>query len=115
MWRSVGSPGDGEVAEVAGPHQEVRGAVVDLLGLLVRDAREVHAHAVLRGHVAERADHRREAALHVVGAAPVQAVAVHARLELLRAAGHHVEVPVQHDRRAALGPTVAVKRGRPLC
>ena len=90
---------DREVADVALPDQ-VRGAalLVRLLGLLVGHAEEVHAHAVLGGHVVEGAHHRREPALHVVGAAPVQAVAVDARREQLGARGHHVEVSVEHDR-----------------
>ena len=44
--------------------------------------------------VVQRAHHGREAALHVVGAAAVEAVPVDARRELLGAPGHHVEVAV---------------------
>ena len=90
---------DREVADVALPHQ-VGGAalLVRLLRLLVGHAEEVDAHAVLRGHVVQGAHHRREPALHVVGAAPVQAVAVDARGEQLGARGHHVEVAVEDDR-----------------
>ena len=54
---------------------------------------------VLVGEVAQRAHHRREPALHVVGAAPVQAVALDARRELLRLAGHDVQVAVEDQRR----------------
>ena len=63
--------------------EPVRRAVLDVLGLLVRDADEAHAHGVLRGGVVDGAHHRRERALHVVGAAPDQPVALDTRLELL--------------------------------
>ena len=73
--------------------------------------------AVLVGDVLERAHHRRQAALHVVGAAADQAVALHARLELLGAARHHVEMAVQDDAGrllAARAPTSATSTGSPL-
>ena len=54
---------------------------------------------VLLGEVAQRAHHRGEAALHVVGAAAVEPVALDPRRELLRVAGHDVEVPVEDERR----------------
>ena len=74
-----------------------------------------HAHAVLLGGVVDRAHHRRERALHVVGAAADQAVALDARLELLGVAGDHVEVAVEDHRRRRPGggPTSAMITGRP--
>jgi hypothetical protein len=39
--------GDGEIADVALLDEVVGAALLDLLGLLVRDADEVHAHAIL--------------------------------------------------------------------
>jgi hypothetical protein len=93
---------DREVPDVALPHQVCGAALlVLLLRLLVGDAEEVHSHAVLGRHVVQRAHHGREPALHVVGAAPEQAVAVHPRLEQLGARRHDVEVAVKDDRRAA--------------
>src|SRR5215216_3715366 len=74
----------------------------------------MHAHAVLRGQVPEGADHRREAALHVVGAAPVEAVAVDPRLELLLTTGDYVQMPVQNDCRAAIGPDGGGQEGPPV-
>jgi hypothetical protein len=68
-------------------HERVRRARVDLLGLLVRHADEAHAHLVLALEVLERAHHRRQAALHVVGAAADQPVALHARLNCSGRAG----------------------------
>ena len=70
--------GDREVAEVALLDQVVRPALLELLGLLVGHAHEVHAHAVLGGEVVQRQHHPGEPTLHVVGATPEQAVAVEA-------------------------------------
>ena len=99
--------GDREVADEALAHHLVRRAHVQVLGLLVGRAQEAHADARVRVDVVQRAHHRGERALHVVGAAADQPVALDTRLELLRVAGHDVEVPVQHDRgrvaRAHLG------------
>ena len=72
---------------------------------------KLHAHGVLRRRVVDRAHHRRERALHVVGAAADQPVALDARLELLLERGHHVEVAVQHDGRAVVRRRP--RRGRP--
>src|SRR5215218_26124 len=95
--------GDREVTDVALLDDVVRGALALLLvGLLVRHADEVDLDGVLAGEPAGGGHHRREAALHVVGAAPVEAVAVDARLELLRVAGDDVDVAVQDHRRAFL-------------
>ena len=53
-------------------------------------------------------------ALHVVGAAAAEPVAVDPGLELLGAARHDVDVAVEEDRgRAPCGPTAAVVTGRP--
>jgi hypothetical protein len=49
----------------------------------------------LRLDVLQRAHHRRQTALHVVGAAPDQAVPSDLRLELLGSPGNHVEVTVE--------------------
>src|SRR5437588_587190 len=49
------------------------------------------------------AHHRRKTALHVVGAAADQAVAVDARLELAGPPGHDVDVAVEDDRRTVRG------------
>jgi O-antigen/teichoic acid export membrane protein len=62
----------------------------------------VQPNAVLLGQLADRAHHRREAALHVVCAAPVQAVALDPRHELLGPAGDDVDVSVE-DHGGALG------------
>ena len=106
--------GQREVAAQALGDERVGRAVVDVLGLLVGHADELHAHLVLLGRVADRAHHRRERALHVVGAAADQAVALDARLELALARGHDVEVAVE-DRRSArrVAPTSAITTGRP--
>ena len=93
--------GDREVAREAAADDLVGRARVDVLGLLVGHADEAHADRVLLAQVAQRAHHRREPALHVVGAAAVQPVALDPRRELLHVAGHHVEVPVEDHRRAA--------------
>ena len=80
-----GFAGHGEVAGVAALHELVGGAVL-LLRLLVGHADEVDAHAVLAGEVAQRAHHSGQATLHVIGAAPEEPVAGHARAELPGAA-----------------------------
>jgi hypothetical protein len=90
-----GLAGDGEVSAVPGAHECVGRALIHLLGLLVGRAEEAHADGVLLGRLAHGTHHGREAALHVVGPTPDQAVSLHARLELLRTARDHVEVPVQ--------------------
>ena len=116
MCRSVGSPVIAKSPDVALLDQEVRGALLLLVGLLVADAHEVHLHRVLGGQVAHRAHHRREAALHVVGAAADQAVALDPRLELRRG----WRAPRRGGRAAprsgpVAAPTVAASTGRPLC
>ncbi len=57
--------------------------------------------AALR-HDAHGIDHRRDAALHVLGAAAVHPSVAHDRIERRRHAGHadRVDVPAQHQRRA---------------
>jgi hypothetical protein len=94
--------GDREVADVAAPHQVVARTDRDVLGLLVRHDHEPHAHVRLLGQVVRGAHHGRQPALHVVGAAAVQPVALDARRELLGMAGHDVEVAVEDDRRGLL-------------
>ena len=90
---------DREVARVAALDQELGAAVDLLLRLLVGDHRQHHPHAAGVAQLLERAHHRRQRALHVVGAAAVDAVALHHGLELLRASGHDVEVAVEDHRR----------------
>ena len=108
MCRSVGSPVIAKSPRRPRADELVGRAVVDVLGLLVGHAHEAHAHARPARRSRERAHHRREAALHVVGAAADQPVALDARLELLRAAGHDVEVAVEHapSGASAAAPTV---------
>ena len=114
MWRSVGSPVSAKSAAQALGDERVGRAVVDVLGLLVGHADERHADPVLLGRLADRAHHRRERALHVVGAAADEAVALDARLELALAGGHDVEVAVE-DRRSGprAAPTSAMTTGSP--
>ena len=76
----------------------------DVLGLLVGHADEAHADLVLGGGVLEGAHHRREAALHVIGAAADEAVALGPRVELALAPGDDVEVPVEDDHGAVGRP-----------
>ena len=83
MCRSVGSPVIAKSPRRPSSTSSSVERCVDVLGLLVGHADEAHAHLVLGGDVVERAHHRREAALHVVGAAADQPVALDARLELL--------------------------------
>ena len=90
-----GLAGDREVAAQALAHQHVRRAVLDLVGLLVRRADEAHADVGLVGRVANRAHERGQRALHVVGAAADEAVALHAGLELLGVTRDHIEMTVQ--------------------
>jgi hypothetical protein len=61
---------------------------------------------VLLGGVAHRAHERRQRALHVVGAAADEAVALDARRELPRAGGDDVHVAVEDDRRPVEGADV---------
>jgi len=95
--------GDREVAHVALRHNVVRAAVEWLIRLLVGYADEVDPDGGLGGELPDGAHHRREAALHVVGAAADQAVAVDARLELAGPPGHDVDVAVEDDRRTVRG------------
>ena len=112
-----GLAGDREVAEVAARRgSPSRGRRAPRTPRRTR-TRSGRARGPARRRSRKAQHHRREAALHVVGAAAVQPVAVHARLELLRAAGHHVEVSVQHDRRPALRarPWRPARGGRCAC
>ena len=94
--------GDREVADVALFDEVVGAPRLRLVGLLVRDAEEVHPHRRLAGELTHREHHAGEPALHVVGAAAVEAVAVEPGLVLALEAGDHVEVTVEDDRGAAL-------------
>ena len=96
--------GDREVAHVAAPHEVVARADRDVLGLLVGDDHEPHADVLLLDEVVRGAHHRRQPALHVVGAAAVQPVALGAWLELLGVAGDDVQVAVEDDRRDPFRP-----------
>ena len=97
--RSVGSPVIAKSPREPAADDVVDRARVDVLGLLVGHADEAHADLVLLGQVAQRAHHRGDAALHVIGAAAVQPVALDPRRELLHVARDDVEVPVEDDRR----------------
>ena len=99
-----GLAGDREIADVAGLDQQVRRALVDLLGLLVGHAHEADPHLVLVLEVLERAHHRGQAALHVIGAAALEPVALDARRELLRPRRDDVVVAVEDERRPLGGP-----------
>ena len=105
--------GDREVADEAGVDQPVAAAVLALLRLLVADHAEPHPDPVLVAHRRGDDHHRRDRALHVVGAAPVEPVPLDPRLELLRPRRHHVEVPLEHHRRRVGGPTSAISTGSP--
>jgi len=94
--------GDREVADEPAADEVVARAALDVLGLLVGHAHEADPYLFLVGQVAHRAHHRGERALHVVGAAADQAVALDARDELLRAPRDDVEVAVEDERRAGL-------------
>ena len=98
--------GQREVRAQALGDQGVGRAVVDVLGLLVGDAQERHPDLVLLGRLADGAHDRRERALHVVGAAADEAVALDARLELALAGGHDVKVAVEDHGRPLAGADV---------
>ena len=100
-----GLAGDREVADEARLDQAVPASVVFLLGLLVGNDPQPHPHLVLLAQVGERQQQACERPLHVVGAAPMQALAFQARLELLRAPGDDVDMAVQqHGARRVLRP-----------
>src|SRR6476661_8084013 len=92
-----------EVAVQALLDEDVGRAPGDVLGLLVGDADEAHADLVLRRDVLEGAHHGRQRALHVIGAAADQPVAVDPRRELALARGNDVEMAVEDDRRPVRG------------
>jgi len=110
--RSVGSPVIAK-SPMKPSHHLVRGAQIDVLGLLVGHAQEAHADALVARHVVEGEHHRRQPALHVVGPAAVQAVALHAGRELLGMPGDDVKVTVEDDRRP-LGRTDGRREHRQL-
>ena len=78
--------GDREVADEAAVDEMVAAALGLLLGLLVADDPEPHPDPVLVAHRRGGQQHRRQRPLHVVGAAPVEPVALDPRLELARRA-----------------------------
>jgi hypothetical protein len=94
--------GDREVGVVTQLDEEIGRAVRLLLGFLVRNHHEDDAHVGLVPELLDRAHHRRQPALHVVGAAPVEAVALDPRSELLCVRRHHVDVTMEGDGRAVL-------------
>ena len=100
MCRSVGSPVIAKSAAQPLLDERVGAAVLDVLGLLVGHADEPDAHGVVGRDVVDGAHHRREAALHVVGAAADEPVALDARRELRVVRRHDVDVPVEDDARA---------------
>ena len=100
--------GDRKVADVAAPDEVVAGAALDVLGLLVGHDHEPHAHGGLAAEIVEGAHHGREAALHVVGAAAVQPVALDARRELLGMPGTMSRWPWKTSVGTPSGPTDAV-------
>ncbi len=101
--------GDREVA-VQHPFgdQPISRPVVDLGCLLVGNDHHSDPGERLLGQIAHRAEHRGEAALHVVGTTSDQAVSVDHRLELLLLARHHVEVPVEDDLRHVVPATAGI-------
>ena len=114
MCRSVGSPVSAKSAAQALGHERVGRAVADVLGLLVGHAHEAHADRVLGGDVRQRAHDRRERALHVVGAAADEPVALDAGRELAVAGRDDVEVAVEDDARAVLRSDVGQHDGQPV-
>ena len=95
MWRSVGSP----VSAKSARRPSATSASVERLSTSSDSSsgthRKRHPDPVLLGRLADRAHDRGERALHVVGAAADEAVALDARLELALAGGHDVEVAVE--------------------
>ena len=114
MCRSVGSPVSAKSALQALLDEDVGRAPRDVLGLLVGDADEAHADLVLRGHVLERAHHGRQRALHVVGAAADEPIALDPRGELALARGDDVEVAVEDDGRAVGGADLGQDDRQPV-
>jgi len=106
--------GDREVGLQAVAQERVGRAVVDVLGLLVSHAEEQDAHGVLGAGVLYREHHRRQRALHVIGAAAVQPVALHARRELSVERRHDIEMPVQDDGRAVFRAGARHDHGQPV-
>src|SRR5512133_2268724 len=109
---ALGLDADVQVGRLAGEREggvqalldeDVGRAPRDVLRLFVGHADEAHADVVLRGDVLERAHHGRQRALHVVGAATDQPVALDARRELALARGDDVEVAMEDDGRPVGG------------
>ena len=94
MWRSVGSPVIAKSRRVTLLDEEIRRSIGLLLGLLVRNDDEDDTHVGLVAELLDGAHHRRKPALHVVGAAAVEPVALDAGRELLGTCGNDVDVTV---------------------
>ena len=107
--------GDRKVPRVTALDEEVRRAIRFLLGFLVRDYDEDDAHLGLALKLLDRAHHRRETALHVICAAPIEPVAIDAWRELLLSRGDDVDVTVQGHGWAGFGTHHDARTGMPLC
>jgi hypothetical protein len=99
-----GFAGDHEIPHESVPHQLIASSLGVLLGLLVGYDAESDPDLRAVAHVVNCEQHRRQRPLHVVCAAPEQALAVGARLELPRATRNHVEVAVQEHGGGARRP-----------
>ena len=99
MCRSVGSPVIAKSPTKAGVDQLIAAPFGALLGLLVADDPEPHPHRVLVAQRRRHQHHRRDRALHVIGAAPVEPVALEPRLELVAMGGDDVDMALEHHRR----------------
>ena len=100
---SVGSPVIAKSPMKPESDHEVGSLVLGVLVLLVGDDPEADADRILLPHLGERGQHRRQGALHVIGAATVEAVTLDPRLELLGVGRDDVDVTVQDDGRAVIG------------
>ena len=105
--------GDREVADEAAVDEVVAAALGLLLGLLVADDPEPDPDRVLVAHRRGDDQHRRQRALHVVGAAPVEPVALDPRVELARQPGTTSRWPCRTTVGAVSGPTSAFSTGSP--
>ena len=89
---------DHEVGPQALVDHHLGGVLAGLRALLVGHDDQLHLDAVeALGEVGDAEHHGRERRLHVVRAAAVQAAALDPGHELLRMAGHHVQVPVEDE------------------
>ena len=74
-------------------------ALIELLGLLIGNADESDVNSLLAFDVLQRAHHRGQSALHVVGTAADQPIAIDHGLELLSPPRYNVEMSVQDHAR----------------